>query len=82
MQHFPRPRGLAPRASATIMYLFCICVLDVILTRMLDVILMHTLDVLIRMHILNVLLLVLATTVLAICFWELLCCNNDAEAQV
>ena len=39
-----------------------------------DGILMHTLDVLIRMHILDVLLLLLATTVIAPLFWELQRC--------
>ena len=44
----------------------------------LDVILMRILHVLIRMHILDVLLLLLATTVIAPLLWELHVCNNGA----
>ena len=44
---------------------------------------MNVLDVLTRMHILDVLLLqLLATTVIALLFWELYHCDNGAQAQV
>ena len=48
--------------------------------HILDVTLMHILAVLIRMHILEVLLLLLATTVIAPLFWGLHCCNIGASA--
>ena len=79
IQQSPPPRGLAPWASASIMYLF-LYILDLILMHIFDVRLMHTLGFLIRMHILDVLLL-LATTVITTLFWELHHCNNGASAQ-
>ena len=43
---------------------------------------MHILDVLIRMHILDVLLLLLATTVIAPLFWEFQPQSNNAAGSV
>ena len=54
------PRGQAPWGQADVVCILYI--LGVILMHILDVIVMHIFDVLIRMHILDVLLLLLATT--------------------
>ena len=43
---------------------------------------MHILAVLTRMHIFDVLLLMLATMVIAQLFWDLQHCNSIAQAQV
>ena len=61
---------------------FILYILDVILMHILDGILMHILDVLIRMHILDVLLLLLATTVIAPLFWEFQPQSNNAAGSV
>ena len=50
--------------------------------HILDVILMHISDVLIRIHILDVLLLLLATTVTAPLFSEFQAQNNNAAGSV
>ena len=63
-------------------HVFVLDILDVVLVHIVNVMLMHILDVLIRMHILHVLLLLLATTVIASLLWELQRRNNGAQAQV
>ena len=70
-------RGQAPWGKENVV--FILYVLDVILMHISDVILMHILDVLILMQILDVLL---ATTVIAPLCWELHRCNIGALAQV
>ena len=57
---------------------FMLYILHVVLMHVLNVILMHILDVLIRMRIVDVLLLLLATTLIAPLLWELHYCNNGA----
>ena len=74
---FALAQGASPLGEGKC-YIYFVYILDVILMHILDVILMHILYVLIRMHILDVLLLLLATTVIAPLFWELHRCNNGA----
>ena len=71
------PQGACPLGERN-NHGFSLYILDVIPMHMLDAILINILDVLIRMQILNVLLLLLATTVIAPLFWKLLRCNNGA----
>ena len=75
------PRGQAPWGEETVVSILYI--LGVLLIRILDVILMHILDVLIRMHVLDVLLLLLlATMVSAPLFCELQSQSNNAAGSV
>ena len=75
------PRGQAPWGEENVV--FILYILDVILMHILDGILMHMLDVLIRMHILDVLLLLLlATTVIAPMFWECQPQTNESAGSV
>ena len=80
------PQGACPLGERQnhvfILYIY-IYISDVILMHISDGLLMHISDVLIRMHILDILLLLLlATTVIALLFWELHRCNNGRQAQV
>ena len=74
-----RPGG-KPRGQEKLV--FILYKLDSRLMHILDVILMHILDVLIRMHMLDVLLLLLATTVMAPLFWEFQPQSNNAAGIV
>ena len=62
--------------------LFISYILDVILMHILNVILMHILDVRIRIHILDVLLLVLATMAVASLFGEFQPQSNNSAGSV
>ena len=73
-------QGRTPWGEENLVLIFYI--LDVLLMHTLDVILLHILDVLIRMHILNVLLLLLVTTVIAPLFWEFQPESNNAASSV
>ena len=74
------PRGQAPWGEEHLVLISYIS--GVKLMHILDVILMHILDVRIRMQISNVLLLLLATTVLAPLFWGFQPQSNNVFGSV
>ena len=75
IQDVPPPRGACPLGERK-NHVYILYLLDVILMNIFNVILMHIFDVRMRMHILNVLLLLLATTVIALLLWELHRCDS------
>ena len=77
---FALPQGASPLWKGK--FVSILNIPNVILMHILDVILMHILDVLIRMHILNVLLLLPATKVIALLFWEFQPQSNNAAGSV
>ena len=75
---FALAQGASPLGDENIG--FILYMLDAVLMHILDVILMHGLHVIIRVHVLDVLLLLLllATVVMVPLFWELHFCNDFA----